>query len=229
MPGCPVSPTAVATMAMGFANRVSDGHIAPAEGDQKNRKVLVVFTHPRGSKSYAHSMLESTVNGLTAAGHSTRVRRLYYESAHHQESYNGRDFPAVLTDAERTDYLADETLVARTTPEGLVKIGAASEVQQAVADLKWCDSVVFVHPTWWFGFPAILKGYMDRVLVSSDLLPRTSVSPSPETRRPETNTCMHAPSAARGGIHSPRRIQGAARRRRPGPAAGEREQDRGGH
>ena len=53
--------------------------------------------------------------------------------------------------------LTDETLVARTTPEGLAKIGAASEVQQAVTDLKWCDSVVFVHPTWWFGFPAILK------------------------------------------------------------------------
>lgn len=203
MPGCPVSPTAIATMAMGFANRVTDGHIAPAEGDQKNRKVLVVFTHPRGSKSYAHSMLESTVKGLTDAGHSTRVRRLYHESAHRQESYNGRDFPAVLTDAERTDYLTDETLVARTTPEGLAKIGAASEVQQAVADLKWCDSVVFVHPTWWFGFPAILKGYIDRVLVRSVLLSQTSFPPWSKTRRPETNTCLPVPPAARGSIHSP--------------------------
>jgi hypothetical protein len=32
-------------------------------------------------------------------------------------------------------------------------------------DLRWCDSVVFVFPTWWFSLPAIVKGYLDRVLL----------------------------------------------------------------
>ena len=32
-------------------------------------------------------------------------------------------------------------------------------------DLRWCDSVVFVYPTWWFNMPAMLKGYFDRVML----------------------------------------------------------------
>ena len=34
-----------------------------------------------------------------------------------------------------------------------------------VADLRWCDSIVFVYPTWWFNLPATLKGYFDRTFV----------------------------------------------------------------
>ena len=29
--------------------------------------------------------------------------------------------------------------------------------------LEWCDTLVFNFPLWWFGLPAILKGWVDRV------------------------------------------------------------------
>ena len=29
--------------------------------------------------------------------------------------------------------------------------------------LEWCDLLVFNFPLWWFGIPAILKGWVDRV------------------------------------------------------------------
>lgn len=32
-------------------------------------------------------------------------------------------------------------------------------------DVRWADTYVVVHPVWWFAPPAILKGWVDRVLV----------------------------------------------------------------
>ena len=32
-----------------------------------------------------------------------------------------------------------------------------------VASLKWAEAILFVYPTWWYGLPAMLKGWLDRV------------------------------------------------------------------
>jgi NAD(P)H dehydrogenase (quinone) len=29
--------------------------------------------------------------------------------------------------------------------------------------LAWAEGLVFVYPTWWYGLPAMLKGWLDRV------------------------------------------------------------------
>ncbi len=34
-----------------------------------------------------------------------------------------------------------------------------------MADLRWCDTLIFVYPTWWYGLPAMLKGWLDRVML----------------------------------------------------------------
>ena len=31
--------------------------------------------------------------------------------------------------------------------------------------IKWCEHLVIVTPVWWLGVPALLKGYLDRVLL----------------------------------------------------------------
>jgi putative NADPH-quinone reductase len=41
----------------------------------------------------------------------------------------------------------------------------APEVAEAVGDMRWCDAVVFVFPTWMFSVPAALKGFLDRTLL----------------------------------------------------------------
>ena len=38
-------------------------------------------------------------------------------------------------------------------------------IETEVAVLGWCDTLIFVYPTWWYGLPAVLKGWLDRVLV----------------------------------------------------------------
>lgn len=38
-------------------------------------------------------------------------------------------------------------------------------VEDHVADVEWAEALIFIYPTWWYGLPAILKGWLDRVLI----------------------------------------------------------------
>jgi putative NADPH-quinone reductase/1,4-dihydroxy-2-naphthoate octaprenyltransferase len=38
------------------------------------------------------------------------------------------------------------------------------DLVQAQRDIDWAEHLVFVYPTWWGTFPALLKGFLDRVL-----------------------------------------------------------------
>src|SRR6201999_3003352 len=58
-------------------------------------------------------------------------------------------FDPILTAAERRDYNTDH-------PD-------LSAVADHVARLQSAEAVVVCFPTWWYGMPAILKGYFDRV------------------------------------------------------------------
>lgn len=40
------------------------------------------------------------------------------------------------------------------------------EIAPYAANLRWCEALVFVYPTWWAGQPAMLKGWIDRVWVA---------------------------------------------------------------
>ncbi len=102
-------------------------------------KALVVYCHPNPESFTAH-LRDRVLASLTARGAEIRVRDLY-----------GEGFDPVMDRAEREGY---------HTP-GDNERPVASEL----ADLKWCDTLIFVYPTWWFGLPAMLKGWLDRVLV----------------------------------------------------------------
>lgn len=38
------------------------------------------------------------------------------------------------------------------------------DVRQEQEFISWADMLTFVYPVWWAGMPAMLKGYIDRVL-----------------------------------------------------------------
>ncbi|MEM9796370.1 MAG: NAD(P)H-dependent oxidoreductase [Pseudomonadota bacterium] len=102
-------------------------------------RALIVFCHPK-TDSFSGAVLETVKARLDAAQAEYRVRDLYRSN-----------FSPVLTGHELDIYL-DEA--ANTEP-----------VAQDVADLQWADTLIFVYPTWWYGLPAMLKGWLDRVLV----------------------------------------------------------------
>ncbi|HSQ73008.1 MAG TPA: NAD(P)H-dependent oxidoreductase, partial [Rubrivivax sp.] len=39
-----------------------------------------------------------------------------------------------------------------------------ADLLRAQRDIRWAEHLVFVYPTWWGTFPALLKGFLDRVL-----------------------------------------------------------------
>ena len=39
------------------------------------------------------------------------------------------------------------------------------DLQKAQEYISWADHLVFVHPVWWGGIPALFKGFLDRILL----------------------------------------------------------------
>ncbi|NQZ81268.1 MAG: NAD(P)H-dependent oxidoreductase [Colwellia sp.] len=98
---------------------------------------LVVIAHPL-KDSLCHYLSQKTISHLEAKGYKVTVKDLYKEN-----------FDPVLTKGERASYYHgpfDE-----------------SQLQSELSQLKEVESLVLIFPTWWYGFPAILKGWFDRV------------------------------------------------------------------
>lgn len=52
------------------------------------------------------------------------------------------------------------------------------DLVEALESIRWADHLVWVHPVWWGGLPAILKGFIDRVF-----LPGITFRPIPDSWR----------------------------------------------
>ena len=103
-------------------------------------KVHVVHAHPVES-SYNRALFETVVDALTANGHEVDALNLYDE-----------EFQAVMSRTERLDYHdVPGNLTALTKPY--------------VDRIMSTEAMVFVHPVWNYGYPAILKGYFDRIFL----------------------------------------------------------------
>jgi NAD(P)H dehydrogenase (quinone) len=49
---------------------------------------------------------------------------------------------------------------------GYQKIQALEpDLLTALDKIRWAEHIVWVHPVWWGGFPAIMKGFIDRLFV----------------------------------------------------------------
>ena len=100
-------------------------------------RFLVIYAHP-DSDSFGFSVYEHVLRALKEAGHDVEILDLYADH-----------FQPVLSAIERRLYYdlnADR-----------------GEVQSKIDQLLRCEGLIFVFPTWWYGMPAILKGYLDRV------------------------------------------------------------------
>ena len=102
-------------------------------------RVLLIYCHPN-PESFTAALRAAAERGLAAAGHDVRVADLY-----------GEEFDPVLRREERAAY--------HTAGENERPI--AAEIER----IKWAEALVFVYPTWWYGQPAMLKGWLDRVWV----------------------------------------------------------------
>lgn len=119
---------------------------------------LVVLAHPEPRSFNAH-LARVAQETLSAGGHGVRISDLYAADFDPRES--PRHF-ANRHDPERFDVQAEQCF----NWEGR---SLAPEVESAIADVFWADLVILQFPLWWFGPPAMLKGWMDRVFVYGGL------------------------------------------------------------
>jgi len=116
-------------------------------------RILLVYAHPL-EQSYASALRDAVLSTLAEGGHQVDLCDLYAEG-----------FQAALTREER--------LVYHSAPAN------AEAVARDVERLRWAEGVIFVFPSWWYGMPAILKGWFDRVW-----LPGVAFEFGPQAIRP---------------------------------------------
>jgi putative NADPH-quinone reductase len=100
-------------------------------------RFLVVYAHPV-EDSFQSALHRRVVRTLIDAGHDVDDCDLYAEG-----------FQPVLSSEERRAY-----------HDADANRGFA---RRDIERLLGCQGLVLVFPAWWFGMPAILKGYFDRV------------------------------------------------------------------
>ncbi len=99
-------------------------------------KALVVFTHPN-PKSFNKAILDTVTSELQKKNAEVRVKDLY--AMNFNPVLSGSDF---------------QQLIAGQVPQ---------DIATEQADITWADTIIFIYPIWWWGQPALLKGWIDRV------------------------------------------------------------------
>ncbi|WP_237885425.1 NAD(P)H-dependent oxidoreductase [Pseudomonas sp. PGPR40] len=100
-----------------------------------SKRILVILGHP-SSNSFCGALAERYAQSALRAGHE--VRQLFLGKM---------NFDPVL----REGYQQVQPLEA--------------DLRRAQADILWAEHLTLVYPIWWGGVPALLKGFLDRVLL----------------------------------------------------------------
>ena len=126
-------------------------------------KVLWIHAHPE-QRSLNTSLMYEGLRELAESGHESQVSDLY-----------AMGWKAVL---DASDVRPKARTVPDGAPVGHPRLAVGAEQERAYLDdeqsedirreqqkITWADTLVFHFPLWWFGPPAIMKGWLDRVLV----------------------------------------------------------------
>lgn len=115
--------------------------------------VLLVYAHPE-PKSFNGAMRDLAVETLRGAGHTVEVSDLY--AMRFDAVVGADDFTGDRVDA---DVLSIATEQTRAFETGSLRADIVAEQ----AKIARADLLILQFPIWWFGMPAILKGWADRV------------------------------------------------------------------
>lgn len=145
-------------------------------------KVLTVYAHPN-PKSFCHAVLEHFIRGLKDAGHTNEVVDLY--AIKFNPVLQMKDFANWLPDENAPDVVErvvrEQILTPNTSlwnrmiawwmfrnksPLEIINIinkKGPKDVREQQRKVANAEALVFISPVWFVGFPAILKGWIERV------------------------------------------------------------------
>jgi len=104
-------------------------------------RVLVLHAHPVET-SFNRSLYNAALETLRSNGHEVDALNLYEEG-----------FEAAMSREERIIY--------HDGPENLTPA-----IKPYVDRVRAAEAIVIIHPVWNYGYPAILKGFFDRIFIT---------------------------------------------------------------
>ncbi|HYA32993.1 MAG TPA: NAD(P)H-dependent oxidoreductase [Candidatus Bathyarchaeia archaeon] len=117
--------------------------------------VLIVYAHPN-PRSFNAAMRTVAVDTLTEVGHAVQVSDLY--AMHFKPTLDERDFK----ERQKPDFF--DPLIEQY--HAAVSRTFAEDIAKEVDKVEWANLIIFQFPLWWMSFPAILKGWCDRVFAN---------------------------------------------------------------
>lgn len=117
-----------------------------------SRTVLLVYAQPEPT-SLTRSFVDAAVDALSRQGHQVLQSDLY--GMRWKAVLDADDFPD-RANPERLSFIAES---GHAYANGAQPPDIAEEQRKLLA----ADAVIFVFPLWWYGVPAILKGWFERV------------------------------------------------------------------
>ena len=124
--------------------------------NQKNsdRSALVVLAHPE-RQSFNGFLADRAATTIRDLGLSASIADLYQERF---DPVEGPQHYRVRQSIERFNAMSEQR---NSSAEGQFPNGVASELTR----VRKADLLIFQFPLWWYGPPAILKGWLDRVML----------------------------------------------------------------
>ena len=118
-----------------------------------HRNILIVVAHP-DPKSFNHAMARHAATALEGEGHNVVISDLVAQGF---RADIGRHDMQSVADDDRFHVQAEQANAARTQ-------SFAPDITQEQERVAAADVVILQFPLWWGGPPALMKGWIDRVL-----------------------------------------------------------------
>lgn len=118
-------------------------------------KFLIVHAHPEPA-SFSTALKVTAIEELAHQGHEVQTSDLY--AMHFNPVASAADF-LQRVNPEYCNYALEQRHASKQNT-------FATDIQQEIDKLIWCDVLILNFPIYWCSAPAILKGWIDRVFVS---------------------------------------------------------------
>ena len=116
------------------------------------KKVHIIYAHPEPT-SLTHQMVQVSIETLERQGHEVIQSDLY--AMRWKAVFDGDDFP-MRANPERLSLIMESANAYATQQQ-------TADVVREQEKLLSADAVILQFPLWWFGVPAIMKGWIERV------------------------------------------------------------------
>ncbi len=114
-------------------------------------KVLLVYYHPE-EKSFNHALFEAARQTLAEKNYELQISDL---TAMDFNPVSGRDAYLKVKDPVCFKQQIEELYATETD-------SFAPFIAEEQNKILWCDLMILQFPLWWFGMPAVIKGWFDR-------------------------------------------------------------------